>query len=118
MRAALVLALAVLAACAKKSEPPPEQPPVPRLAPEEVQRAKDACADYLQKVCACAEKLPAVKNQCDLARALPDAVRLGLEVSVSPDSQRADVMGAQKAIRQAVRECVEGTAKLPSLGCQ
>jgi hypothetical protein len=118
----LVLALLLVGACAKKSEEPApgsgSGPAVPALSAEEAQRGRDACADYVQKVCACAAKLPAVKQQCDLARSLPDAVRLGLEVAASPDSQRNDVIGAQKAMRQAVKECIEETAKLPSLGCQ
>jgi hypothetical protein len=118
MKRVLVAAL-LFAACAKKTEPPPPgEAPVPAMSAEEAQRGKDACADYVKRVCACADKLPAVKSQCDLARALPEAVRLDLEISASPDAKRNDVMGAQKAMRQSVKECIEETAKLPSLGCQ
>ena len=116
-RALLVLAL--VGACAKKSEPPPPQGvAVPAMSAAEVQRGRDACATYVTKVCACADKVPAVKHQCDLAKALPDAVRLGLEVAASPDSKPADVTGAQDSVRKAVKECIEATAKLPALGCE
>lgn len=111
------LVLLALLGCAKKQEAPQETP-VPAMSAEEQQRSRDACADYVKRVCACAEKVPAVKQQCDLARSLPDAVRLGLEVSASPDSKPNDVIGAQGSVRKAVKECIEETAKLPSLGCQ
>ena len=116
-RALLVLALA--GACAKKAEPPPPQgAAVPAMSAAEVQRSRDACATYVTKVCACADKVPAVKHQCDLAKSLPEAVRLGLEVAASPDSKPADVSGAQGSVRKAVEECIEQTAKLPTLGCE
>jgi hypothetical protein len=115
---ALALAALVLAGCAKKQDAPPaKEAPPPAISAAEAQRARDACADYVAKVCACAGKVASLKSQCDLARAQPDAVRLDLEVAASPDSKRDDVMGAQKAMRQAVKECIEETAKLPSLGC-
>ena len=119
---ALVVILGLGGACAKKQEEPSagagSGPAVPAISADEAQRGRDACADYVKRICACAEKTPSLKQQCDLARALPDAVRLGLEVAASPDSQRNDVIGAQKAMRQATKECIEETAKLPALGCQ
>jgi hypothetical protein len=111
------LVLLALLGCAKKQEAPQETA-VPAMSAEEQQRSRDACADYVKRVCACADKVPAVKQQCDLARALPDAVRLGLEVAASPDSKPNDVIGAQTSVRKTVKECIEETAKLPALGCQ
>ena len=112
------IAALVIAACAKKQEAAPhEAPAVPAVSAEEAQRGRDACGEYVKRVCACSDTVPAVKQQCDLARAMPDAVRLGLEVAASPDSKPNDVIGAQKAMRQAVKECIEQTAKLPTLGC-
>ncbi len=115
----LLLALALVAsACANKSEPPPPAPEkAPAMAPEEIQRSRDACQAYVERACACADKLDAVKQQCALAKALPDAVRLGLAVAASPDSSKTDVLQAQASVRTAVKECIEETAKLPSLGC-
>src|SRR5690606_28584067 len=83
----LAIAIALVAAC-KKEEPAHEQqsgpPPMPAA---EIKRSEDACKQYVERVCACAEKVPAVAKQCELARALPDAVRLGLEIAASPDSK-------------------------------
>jgi len=107
-----------LVACAKKQDAPRDEPAAPAMPAAEIQRSRDACEAYAAKVCACAAKTPAVQNQCDLARALPDAVRLGLEVADSPDSKRNDVIGAQESVRKAAKECIEEIAKLPALGCQ
>ena len=115
MRAWLI-ALALAAGCSKKEAPAPE-PKAPVMSAAEIQRSKDACADYVQKVCACADKVPAVKQQCALARALPDAVQLSLQVAASPDSKRDDVLGAQASVRKTAKECIEETARLPTLGC-
>jgi hypothetical protein len=87
------------------------------MSASEVQRSKDACATYVERVCACAETVPAVAKQCKLSRALPDAIRLSLEIAASPDSKPADVRGAQSSVRKTVKECIEQTAKLPTLGC-
>jgi len=106
-----------LCACAKKQEAPPE-PAAPAMPAEEIQRSRDACEVYVTKVCGCAANNTALQKQCDLARSLPDAVRLGLEVAASPDSKRNDVIGAQDSVRKAAKECIEEVAKLPGLGCQ
>jgi hypothetical protein len=83
----------------------------------EVQRSKEACTGYVEKACACAEKVPAAKQACDLSRALPEAVRISLEVAASPDSSKADGLAAQRSVRKTVKECIEELAKLPMLGC-
>ena len=112
-----VFVLALAAACSKNEPPAPEAKPQPMSAAE-IARSKDACADYVRKVCACADQVPAMKHQCDLARALPDAVRLSLEVAASPDSKPDDVQGAQASVRKTAKECIEETAKLPAAGCR
>jgi hypothetical protein len=111
---ALVLAV-LLAACAKKTA---EQPPVPPIPAEEVKRAQDACKAYVDQVCACAEKVPAAKAQCDLARALPEALQLQLSFAAAAETNKNDVLAAQAGVRKAVKACIEETAKLPALGCQ
>jgi hypothetical protein len=112
-----LIALALSAGCAKKQDPKVESPPVPAMSAEEVQVSRDACKGYVERACACAERVPAVKQTCDLARALPDAVRIGLEVAISPDSTKPDVISAQHSVRKTVKECIEQTAKLATLGC-
>jgi hypothetical protein len=110
------LLLCLLVACAKKQEPPPPAK-VPALTAEEIQRSQDACKTYVDKICACAEKVPTVKPKCDLAKALPEAVQIGIDVAANPDTKPQDIYGAQSSVRKAVKTCIEQTAQLPALGC-
>ncbi|HEX5058793.1 MAG TPA: hypothetical protein VFV99_05500 [Kofleriaceae bacterium] len=126
----LVLAIAFVAAC-KKQEAAPKQQRVTPMPAAEIQRSQDACKTYVERICACAERAPAngtgspggslapdVAKQCELARALPEAVRIGLEVAASPDSQPDIVQQSYASVRKTAKECIEQTAKLPALGCQ
>ena len=110
---ALILAV-ILAGCAKKTA---EEPPVKPIPAEEVKRGEDACKAYVDQVCACAAKVPAAKDACDAARAMPDALKLQVEFAAS-DTNKNDVLAAQAGIRKLVKACIEETAKLPGLGCQ
>ena len=89
-------------------------PPIP--APE-LKRGEDACGAYVNKLCGCAAKSVDLKQPCELARALPDAIVVGEQIAASADSSKLDVLHAQDSIRKTVKECIEQTAKLPSLGC-
>jgi hypothetical protein len=113
----LVAALVVVTACKQREEPPAPARTVPAMSAAEVQRSEDACKAYVERVCACGDKVPDGKRTCELARALPEAVRLGLEIAASPESKPNDVLGAQGSVRKAVKQCIEQTAKLPALGC-
>ena len=110
-----LLLLCLLVAC-KKQEAAPKEQPAPQLSPAEIQRSEDACKAYVDKVCACAATVPAEQQDCGLAKALPDAVRIGVEVSQSPDSKKQDVLGAEDSVRKAVKTCIEHMAQLPARG--
>jgi hypothetical protein len=83
----------------------------------EVRRGQDACKAYVDKVCACADPMPAMKQPCALARALPEAMQVGLDVAANPESSRRDVLQARDSVRKIVKECIEEIAKLPAAGC-
>ena len=104
----------VLVACSKASAPPPPKqlPPLPAV---EVQRGQDACAAYATKVCACTS--PGGQKACPLAKALPDALKLALDTSLNPETDRDNALRAQVNVRETAKECIEQAAKLPSLGC-
>ncbi len=111
-----LLVVVAVAACSKKAAPagpPPEDKP--QIPQTELKRGQDACGDYVAKICACT--VPDAPKQCALAKALPDAISTGLEVSTNPDSSRRDVLQANDMIRKTMKECIEQTAKLPALGC-
>lgn len=110
----LALALVVaLVACSKKDEPAPK----PAIADSEVVRGRDACTDYVTKVCACAETVAAQKEPCKLARALPEVIELSKEVALNGDAKRLDTLQAADSIRKTVKTCIEEMAKLPAAGC-
>lgn len=116
----LLIALLLLAGaggCKKSEKKAPAQDTVAPMSVDEVKRSEDACKAYVERVCACAATLPAATKQCELSRALPDAVRIGLEVAASPDSKPDIVRQAQSSVRKTVKECIERTAELPTLGC-
>jgi hypothetical protein len=118
-RAHWLAALALCAACKQQADPPP--PPTGARAAvmpaTEVKRAQDACKAYVDKVCGCARTMPALEQPCRLARALPDAVQVGIEVGATADTAERDVRQVQSGVRQIARQCIEQLAKLPAAGC-
>jgi hypothetical protein len=115
-RARWLAAALLCAACKQQAEPPPP-PPVPAMPAAEVKRAQDACKAYVDKVCGCARAMPALDPACRLARALPDAIQVGLDVGASADSTQRDVRQVQDSVRKIAKECIEELARLPASGC-
>ena len=116
MRWLVIVALLACAGCKKHTEPS-EAPAVPPMPAAEVKRGQDACKAYVDKACACAETVAAMKQPCALSRALPEAIEVNLSVAASADSSRRDTLQAQDSVRKIVKECIEEIAKLPSAGC-
>lgn len=109
-------ALALCAACKQQADAPPP-PPAPAMPATEVKRAEDACKAYVDKVCGCARTMPALEQPCQLSRALPDAIQVGVEVGASTDTAQRDVRQVQDSVRKIAKECIEELAKLPAAGC-
>ena len=110
--AALVL---VFAACAKKAEPPPPAPDNPSLPAAEIKRGEEACNTYVERVCACTTEL--AQKECVLAKALPEAIRVSLEIRGGTE-KREEAVRANAEVRKVIKGCIESLAQLPSLGCQ
>jgi hypothetical protein len=68
-------------------------------------------------VCACAETVPAMKQPCALARALPDALEVSVDVARDTESTRRDVVQVNDSVRKIVKQCFEETARLSAAGC-
>lgn len=117
MKAPALLALLALTGCARKKEPAPaERGEVPALSEVEIQRGKDACAAYQQRVCEAAKADPSrgeLAEACNLAPASSDAMRTALEIALHPESTRRDVLQAQDSVRKTMNHCLEQLAKLP-----
>ena len=118
LRIAVFLALLALAAC-KKQEAPQSDRPSP-IGATERKRGEDACATYLEKVCACAKvktDKPDLAKRCDLDKALIDALNLALGVDDNPTATAADVWRAQDQARKIMASCVQSVNELAGLGC-
>lgn len=113
-RASWLAALALCAACKQQADAPS---PAPAMPATEVKRAQDACKAYVDKVCGCARTMPALEQPCRLARALPDAIQVGIEVGASADTAQRDVRQVQATVRNIARQCIEELARLPAAGC-
>ncbi|CAN5892812.1 hypothetical protein BH11MYX2_BH11MYX2_16110 [soil metagenome] len=110
----IALASLTLGGCAKKQEEPaPAANPV--MSDVEIKQAVDSCAGYQAKVCACTTDQG--KDACKLAAPMSDAIQLARQVSLSPDADRRTVLQANDSIKKTLKQCIELTAKLPSLGC-
>lgn len=113
----LVIALVIAGGCSKSSteDKPPEPPPL--LPAEELARAADACQGYVTRVCACAETVAAAKEDCALAKSMPDAIDVAKRLAANPKADKEDAVQAAGSVRKTVKQCIEKTAKLPALGC-
>jgi threonine synthase len=115
VRLALVFLVVATLGCKKEEAAPVDTDTAPPIPAAEVKRGKDACTAYVTQVCACTAE-PA-KQACALAKALPEAIEVGMQVALSPDSKRREVLQANDSIRKTFKECIEQAAKLPALGC-
>ena len=109
--------LALLGACSKKEEAPPPTNNVSAIPEVELKRGRDACKAYVEKACACAATIEAAKVKCEEAKAFPDVLKMGTEMTMSTDSTSKDVKQAAMTVRKTIAECIQQTAHLPTLGC-
>lgn len=112
------LAIAAGVGCKKGDEerpaPEPEGPPPVTAAEEE--RGEKACADYREKVCACAETNPSLASDCGMADSRREALELSLRISRAAgesDDGRAAALGNARRVMQ---RCIEQAAEL-ARGC-
>lgn len=114
---AFLASLSVGGGCKKEAAqgPPPDLDTAPPLPALELKRGEDACKAYVATVCACTA--PGAAEACALAKALPEALQVATEISMSPDSRKLDVLQANDSARKTIKSCIEHTAKLPSIGC-
>src|SRR5688572_24385081 len=107
---ALGFVLAIASAGCKKQQKPREEPPVPTMSAGEIKRSEDACKVYVEHACTCAQTVPAAAEPCKLSKALPEAIRIGLDTAASPESKPDIVQQSLSSVRKTVKECIEQTA--------
>ncbi len=89
------------------------------VAETEGDRARAACRDYIDAVCACAEARPKdadIQADCDMAGAKLSGVKMLLELnrSTAADDERAK---SAHTLRRYVRSCIEARNALAVRGC-
>jgi hypothetical protein len=106
----LVVAL-LLAACSRAEQDAGQ----PAISDAEVKRGLDACNAYAAKLCACTAD--AAKEQCKLAKLMPESIEVARSIAQNPKAEPADSLQAAGTIRKTIKQCIEETARLPELGC-
>ncbi|MBI4509806.1 MAG: hypothetical protein HY698_09215 [Deltaproteobacteria bacterium] len=107
----LLLLIALGFACDKSAGE--EQSPAVRAPPPmeqaEKARALTFCEKYVKRACDCAARHPELKEQCDLARAQPEALKLhfslleGSEGPLNPKERQMTEANARKVVAACVR---------------
>ena len=117
---AVALTLALTLAC---SRPAPEannqEPTAPPMEKAEQDRGLDLCIHYVARVCACAEHEAALKEQCELGRSQPQALRLQLSLLHGSAGKLNDKERrvTEAAVRKVVAACVKADAALSPATC-
>lgn len=115
---AIVLVLLASVTGCKAPEHKAKAKPTPGGMTEiEVKRGEDACKVYIDKICACAQTKPELAKQCELAKALPDAMHLSLAVALNPESKPDIAEQSFSSAKKTISSCIDETGRLPAIGC-
>ncbi|HEY8145106.1 MAG TPA: hypothetical protein VIG06_20640 [Kofleriaceae bacterium] len=118
----IAVALAMASGGCKKTEEEPggagALPPVDSLSQSEADLGRKACSAYVAQVCGCVEKQPDLKEECEMARARPEAFEMNTRASLA----EGDASGKDRRIliansRKIMRACIEDAAALVKKGC-
>ena len=117
-----MMLLCVLAAgCDKKTEPAKGEAPPPMIEPMgdgESQVGRQACAAYVDQVCGCALKTPDLKEECEMAKARPNAFEMNTRAAMAQgDANSKDRRALVANARKIMRSCIEDAAELAKQGC-
>lgn len=130
--AAMVLAVAMALAaggCKKKSSEPAgagagagaiQKPPAgANITPTEADNGRKACAAYVEHVCRCARTVPELQSDCDLARAMPQALEMSLRAAMAEgNATNKDRSALVANAHNIYSACIEDDAKLVQRGCR
>ncbi len=120
MRTIALIALLAATACHKNDEPAQArvEPPPDPITTTEVDRGRQACDSFAEKVCDCALARPEMTSECELARTRSGAFDLNVRAArASGHTSTRDVASIQANARKIVRACIEDAAKLVVRGC-
>lgn len=104
-------------ACNKASDESSSQSAVSPLPKAEAERGMQACQVYVARVCSCAETHSEFEETCTLAKALPQAFQLNLDLSATPGLTGAEQSAVKVEARKIAAACFEDAAKLDEKVC-
>jgi len=121
MKRMIAVGLLVLFAC-KSDEPqtgaPPAPPDIQPITTGETDLGKKACAGYVAQVCKCAESKTELKEECEMAKARPEAFEMNTRAALaSGDATSKDRRILVANARKIMRSCIEDSAGLMKKGC-
>ena len=115
-----VVAVALLGCSKGESESAPTDDLPPAVTDSERDRGVQACTEYVERVCACAEKRPDdtdMRERCDrLAPGKLSSLNMVLEVNRTAQNSE-DRLKTGATAHRIIGSCISEQSKLDSLGC-
>jgi hypothetical protein len=113
--ATLSLVAALTGGCKRKDDKASGPPRAPIVTEQEKARSGKACMDYVMQICTCAKlkpEAPEIQKKCDLAKALPDALKVSLDIDADPTAPVDAARAAADQARKVAATCIEGLNEL------
>lgn len=114
----LVIAMVVAAsgACSKSSDSEnPESPVI--VDPAERDRGLRACKTYVERICRCAKKRPALADECTKAESTEQSLRMMIDTVLSDQVDNKERIRLIKGARGAIETCFSEVAKMDPRQC-
>ncbi len=116
MRALVILVLLGVGCNQSAETPAPAEMPPP-LAVDEAARGEDACKAYISRLCACAEKVPALADECELKQAKLSALDMALRANRAGGTTARQRLKTGDTARRIVASCIAENNALDAKGC-
>ncbi len=117
----LLLASASIGGCQDQKQPEKGVPPPPAIEPMgdgEADVGRQACNAYVQQVCGCVGKMPELKDECEMAKARPNAFEMNTRAAMAQgNADSKDRRALVANARKIMRSCVEDSSALVKKGC-
>ena len=79
---------------------------------------REACNSYVTQVCGCVGKMPDLKQECEMAKARPNAFEMNTRAAMAQgDANTKDRKALVANARKIMRSCIEDAAELAKKGC-
>lgn len=92
--------------------------PVPSITDAEAERGKQACNAYIERLCKCSESHEEYVKTCELAKAMPSALKMNLRTAQAEGNlERRDKSAVVHSARQIIRRCIENEVRLDDQKC-